>query len=149
MTLTSTNLLSLKQATATMNTPCMTCSYFNKIMVYINRKMWAYVIIVLAMLLAFYVTTRKEKFSVNWMKQGLTDAVNKLSGSTPELTTSGLTAAIYNAAKRLPKPMSPKAKFDDIIGKDADDMYVPAFYKIQTSFPPLIKRQPRKFNLVG
>ncbi|AGE50937.1 hypothetical protein PBCVCVB1_689R [Paramecium bursaria Chlorella virus CVB-1] len=146
-----------------MNTPCTTCSYFtipeytlnklrnfNKIMVYINRKMWAYVIIVLAMLLAFYViTTRKEKFSVDWMKQGLTSAINKLSGSTPELTTSGLTAAIYNAAKRLPKPMSPKAKFDDIIGKDADDMYVPAFYKIQTSFPPLIKRQPRKFNLVG
>ena len=111
--------------------------------------MWAYVIIPLAMLLAFFVITRKEKFSLSWMKQGLTDAINKLSGSTPELTTSGLTAAIYNAAKRLPKPISPKAKFDDIISQDADDMYVPAFYKIQTSFPPLIKRQPRKFNLVG
>ncbi|AGE52944.1 hypothetical protein PBCVFr5L_696L [Paramecium bursaria Chlorella virus Fr5L] len=119
-------------------------------MVYINRKMWVYVIISLAMLLAFYViTTRKEKFSLSWMKQGLTDAVNKLSGTTPELTTSGLTSAIYNAAKRLPKPLTPKAKFDDIIGKDADDMYVPAFYKIQTSFPPLIKYQPRKFNLLG
>ena len=112
--------------------------------------MWVYVI-VLALIFAFYVfTTRKEKFSsMSWMKQGLTDAINKLSGSTPELTTSGLSSAIYNAAKRLPKPMSPKAKFDDIIGKDADDMYVPAFYKIQTSFPPLIKYQPRKFNLMG
>jgi hypothetical protein len=111
--------------------------------------MWAYVIIVLTTLLAFFVITRKEKFSVDWMKQGLTSAINKLSGSTPELTTSGLTSAIYNAAKRLPKPMSPKAKFDDNISQDADDMYVPAFYKIQTSFPPLIKRQPRKFNLMG
>ena len=113
--------------------------------------MWVYVIIVLVLIIAFYVIiTRKEKFSsTHWMKQGLTDAINKLSGSTPELTTHGLSSAIYNAAKRLPKPMSPKAKFDDIIGKDADDMYVPAFYKIQTSFPPLIKYQPRKFNLMG
>ena len=111
--------------------------------------MWVYVIIVLAMIFAFY-TIRKEKFSsMSWMKQGLTDAINKLSGSTPKLTTSGLSSAIYNAAKRLPKPLTPKAKFDDIIGKDADDMYVPAFYKIQTSFPPLIKRKPQKFNLVG
>ena len=112
--------------------------------------MWAYVIISLATLLAFFVITRKEKISpTHWMKQGLTDAINKLSGSTPELTTSGLTAAIYNAAKRLPNPISPKAKFDDIISQDADDMYVPAFYKIQTSFPPLIKYQPQKFNLMG
>lgn len=40
--------------------------------------MWLYVI-VLALIIAFYVLTRKEKFSASWMKPDLTSAINKLA----------------------------------------------------------------------
>jgi hypothetical protein len=113
--------------------------------------MWV-LIILLALVLTLlyvYVISKREKFTIDWLKQGLADAVRKLTATNPELATTGLTAAIYNAAKKLPKPISPKAGFDAILGREADDMYTPGFYKIQTSFPPLTKYQPRKFNLIG
>ena len=106
--------------------------------------MWVYIILLALVLtlLSVYVISKKEKFTIDWLKQGLTDAVNNLMATKPKLDTTGLTAAIYNAAKKLPKPISPKARIDS-------DMYTPGFYKIQTTFPPLTKYNPRKFNLVG
>lgn len=104
----------------------------------------------MVVIMLFVVYTRKENFTIDGFKRRVANAIGKLSGSKTKLDTTGLTAAIYNVANKLPKPISPKAGFEELLGREAgDSAYTPGFYKIQTSFPPLITHQPRKFNLEG
>ena len=119
--------------------------------------MWKYslhaavALIVIAVMAFLVLNKKKEKFSIPDVWSNLTTAVNDLVKNKPELSKKGLTAAITNlAAKENPKPNSPKAGFEALIGEEADDSkYTPGFYKIQKRFPALTKRKPRMYDLEG
>jgi hypothetical protein len=104
---------------------------------------------VLAIVAFLLLKKKKEKFSVSELWNNLPNALNDLVKSKPELSPKGLTAAITNiAVKENPKPISPKAGFETLLGEEADDSaFTPGFYKIQTSFPALTKRKPRQYDL--
>ncbi|AGE56433.1 hypothetical protein PBCVNEJV1_795L [Paramecium bursaria Chlorella virus NE-JV-1] len=116
-------------------------------------KYTVYIIaIAIAVIVVIFLTMRKEKFSIQNFLDKLTSAVNDLSATTKKkLPPGGLTAAISNiVAKESPIPIYPKSGFESSVGEEADDTkYIPGFYKIQTNFPMLTKRNPRKFNLMG
>jgi hypothetical protein len=118
--------------------------------------MWKYslhatVALIVIAIVAFLVLKKKEKFSMPNFLNNLPAALNDLVKSKPELSKKGLTAAITNlAAKENPKPNSPKAGFETLLGEEADDSkYTPGFYKIQKRFPALTKRKPRMYDLEG
>lgn len=91
---------------------------------------WIYLALaIVCFTIIFAIFTKKEKFSLQDLKSYSKKAFGTLTDKVSKLDS-----------KEKPRPTTSPVKFDDTT-------YVPAFYKIQTTFPDLTKRKPRRYDI--